>query len=90
MICNSINSEAQSSHVNFRAKFRQSSLLTFNAFSTDLFKFSSRVFNFGSVKISFGPVTGNAAIGVPHARDSSITFPKVSVLEGNTNTSASA
>ena len=42
------------------------------------------------IKISFGPVTGNAAIGVPHARDSSITFPKVSVLEGNTNTSASA
>ena len=41
-------------------------------------------------KISFGPVTGYAAIGVPEARDSNITFPRVSVLDGKTKTSASA
>ena len=34
-----------------------------------------------------GPVTGNAATGVPHARLSSSTSPNVSVSDGNTNTS---
>ena len=37
-----------------------------------------------------GPGAGNAATGVPQARLSSITRPKVSVREGNTNTSAPA
>jgi len=37
---------------------------------------------------SMGPVTGNAATGVPHAMASSITRPKVSVRLGKTNTSA--
>ena len=36
------------------------------------------------------PVTGNAATGVPQARASSCTTPKVSVRLGKTNTSAAA
>ena len=36
---------------------------------------------------SMGPVTGNAATGVPQAIASSITRPNVSVREGKTNTS---
>ena len=39
---------------------------------------------------SLGPVTGNAATGVPQARASRITNPKVSVSDGNTNTSPPA
>ena len=80
----------QSSHVSFSANFRQSSLLIFNAFFIDTSKFSSKLLILVLAKISFGPVTGYAAIGVPEARDSNITFPKVSVLEGKTKTSASA
>ena len=76
--------------MNFRAKFLQSFLLTFRAFLTEAFRFSSNVFIFEFCKISFGPVTGKAAMGVPQARASRITLPKVSVLDGNTNTSALA
>ena len=39
---------------------------------------------------SFGPVTGNAATGVPQASASSCTTPNVSVRLGNTKTSAAA
>ena len=39
---------------------------------------------------SFGPVTGNAATGVPQANASSCTTPNVSVRLGNTKTSAAA
>src|SRR5450755_447240 len=39
---------------------------------------------------SRGPVTGNAATGSPLASASSRTSPKVSVLLGNTKTSAAA
>src|SRR5690606_11554460 len=37
---------------------------------------------------STGPWTGYAATGTPHASASSITSPRVSVRDGNTNTSA--
>ena len=80
----------QFSQVSFNANFLQSSLLTLNAFWIDTSKFSSKLLIFVLSKISFGPVTGNAAMGVPEASDSNITFPRVSVLEGKTNTSASA
>jgi hypothetical protein len=40
--------------------------------------------------ISFGPVTGKAATGVPLAKASRITKPKVSVTEGKTKTSDDA
>ena len=43
-----------------------------------------------SLTTSMGPVTGNAATGVPHAIASSITRPKVSVRLGKTKTSAPA
>ena len=39
---------------------------------------------------SFGPVTGKAATGTPQASASSCTTPNVSVLLGNTKTSAAA
>ena len=39
--------------------------------------------------ISFGPVTGYAATGVPQANASIITIPYVSVLDGKTKTEAS-
>ena len=43
-----------------------------------------------SASTSLGPVTGNAATGVPQANASRITRPNVSVSAGNTNTSAPA
>ena len=39
---------------------------------------------------SSGPITGNAATGVPQASASSCTTPKVSVRLGKTKTSAAA
>ena len=45
---------------------------------------------FESPMTSRGPVTGYAATGSPQAMASSNTRPKVSVLLGNTNTSAAA
>lgn len=87
---NSKNSFTHLSQVNLRVKFLQSTLFTLSAFLTDCNKSLSKVLIFSSVNTSMGPVTGYAAIGVPLANASSITFPKVSVLEGKTNTSAFA
>src|SRR5882757_8042397 len=83
MNCLALLSQERSS-----AKFRQVSRDMLSARMQALRRSVSKAPTGWSAITSSGPVTGNAATGVPHASASSWTTPKVSVRLGKTNTSA--
>ena len=72
------------------AKSRQASRDSVSASRQATRRSSSSTPTGWSPTTSFGPVTGNAATGTPHASASSCTTPNVSVRLGKTNTSAAA
>ena len=71
----------------FSASFLQFLLSIVRHFSAFFFRLLPMYPVFPFSIMSFGPCTLYAAMGSPHASDSSSTKPKVSVFEGKTKTS---